>query len=366
MKSNAILIDAENIDCTTKMLLDCLNKYEKVYLVFAHLLKKLSFNDLADLCHYIKDGRLNIIKMDSIGPNSADMGLSFIAGKLSSVMEFGSHIEILSKDQLFSNTVSLLKRSGFSARQVRFYAKKNEFPELHEFPEFADLPEPLEIKNDEVLEILDRNHSEDIKKVLEDELTNCSLDIDDSIGSNAAEDQPTCKQSSTKEKPSHDTHTLVTKRLKQKLISNKTDDDLLSEFNKFHLILNIKPSPKIDKHLMRLFEYIREDKFLAKEMVLSLTDDYGQEKDQAVIIYNCIYLYYFRAKKTCFRGVKAMVRYFNEDHNLDKEFISQLYFYLRECGLVRLSGKHIRSANAGEHVIPILRDRITPKILKSI
>ncbi len=363
MKSNAILIDAENIDCTTKMLLDCLNKYEKVYLVFAHLLKKLSFNDLADLCHYIKDGRLNIIKMDSIGPNSADMGLSFIAGKLSSVMEFGSHIEILSKDQLFSNTVSLLKRSGFSARQVRFYAKKNEFPELHEFPE---LPEPLEIKHDEVLEILDRNHSEDIKKVLEDELPKWSLDIDDLLYSNVAEDQITRKQNSTKKKPTHDTDTLLTNKLNQKFFSNKTDDDLLLEFNKFHLILNIEPSPKINEFLMRLFEYIREDKFLAKEMVLSLTNDYGQENDQAVIIYNCIYLYYFKAKKVCFRGVKSMVNFFYNDHNLDKEFTRQLYFYLRECGLVRLSGKHIRSANAGGHVIPVLRDRITPKILKSI
>ena len=100
------------------MIFECLNKYEIVYIVFAQLMKKISFNELADLCRFIKNGRLNIIKMDSKGKNAADIGLSFIAGKLSSVLEVGSQIEILSNDQIFSNIVNLLNNMGFKASQV--------------------------------------------------------------------------------------------------------------------------------------------------------------------------------------------------------------------------------------------------------
>ncbi len=107
MTSKILLIDAENIDCSPNELQKCFHYYEKVYIIFANVLKKITFNTLACLCPFIKSERLNFIKMENAGKNSADMGLAFIAGKLSAVLEKGSYIEIRSKDRGFSNIISI-------------------------------------------------------------------------------------------------------------------------------------------------------------------------------------------------------------------------------------------------------------------
>lgn len=65
----------------------------------------------------IAQGRIEIWAMPA-GKNSADFGLTFLAGRLSANQASHTHFEIASKDKDLDHAVALLRRSGFTAARI--------------------------------------------------------------------------------------------------------------------------------------------------------------------------------------------------------------------------------------------------------
>jgi len=65
----------------------------------------------------ISQGRIEIWAMPA-GKNSADFGLTFLAGRLSADRPENTHFEIASKDKDLDHAVGLLRRSGFTADRI--------------------------------------------------------------------------------------------------------------------------------------------------------------------------------------------------------------------------------------------------------
>lgn len=72
----------------------------------------------------IAQGRIEIWAMPA-GKNSADFGLTFLAGRLSVDRPENTHFEIASKDKDLDHAVCLLRRSGFTANRIDSSASVN-------------------------------------------------------------------------------------------------------------------------------------------------------------------------------------------------------------------------------------------------
>lgn len=354
MKSYALLIDAENISCTNEMIFECLNKYEKVYIIFAQLMKKISFNELADLCHFIKNGRLNIVKMDSRGKNAADIGLSFIAGKLSSVLDVGSHIEILSNDRIFSNIVNLLINMGFNARQVGLSTNG-----LTNYDQLVDKRYDYQG--------LYTSCGGDLKAIIEQEIYLNDMDSTQLVIESEQQEISTPPREENfingQVEFSSLTDLEINTSSQMKDLTLDTETGIPIAFERFHLKFATKRRTNRNEFLFRLLKLIREGDLLTKNNKLSIANDKGNEKSPSTIIFNCMYLYYARATKSRFKGLKSMVSYFTSTHNINQEFTRELAFYMSKCGLINLNGREIKTVNGGVVIIPILKEKVSPKVL---
>lgn len=354
MKSYALLIDAENISCTNEMLFECLNKYEKVYIIFAQLMKKISFNELADLCHFIKNGRLNIVKMDSRGKNAADIGLSFIAGKLSSVLDVGSHIEILSNDRIFSNIVNLLINMGFNARQVGLSANG-----LTNYDQLVDKRYDYQG--------LYTSCGGDLKAIIEQEIYLNDMDSTQLVIESEQQEISTPPREENfingQVEFSSLTDLEINTSSQMKDLTLDTETGIPIAFERFHLKFATKRRTNRNVFLLRLLELISKNGFLANNNKLSLANNNGKEECSTTIIFNCMYLYYARAKKSRLKGLKAMVAYFSNSHNIDQTFTKELAYYMSKSELISLNATEIRTIKGGAGVIPYLKKNVSAKLL---
>ncbi len=110
-----LLIDLENCQGHVDCLMDDLQQFSRVILCYAKTNAKIPLDWLTALSHVIQQGRLEILKMSQVGKDSADFGLSFLAGRLSVQLSRPSHFIILSDDKALDYVINLLTTYGHSA-----------------------------------------------------------------------------------------------------------------------------------------------------------------------------------------------------------------------------------------------------------
>ncbi|MCK4083707.1 hypothetical protein HCY52_07750 [Acinetobacter radioresistens] len=114
-----LLLDIENIPKNENQLLAYIAQYAYVYIVYAKSPTGFTLDAVIKLNQFISTGQLTIMKMPKIGKNSADFGLSYLAGKLSTRLSHKEYsFEIMSKDKALSYIADLLKMDGFSAEFI--------------------------------------------------------------------------------------------------------------------------------------------------------------------------------------------------------------------------------------------------------
>jgi len=116
---NILLLDIENQPKKVRELNFLLKQYSQVILVYANSHLNIALDDLMELSLAIQDKRLLIIKMPKTGANSADFGLTFIAGRLSAQLDKGSSIDVMSNDAAMSYAVELLEQVGIQSAQLK-------------------------------------------------------------------------------------------------------------------------------------------------------------------------------------------------------------------------------------------------------
>ena len=128
----------------------------------------------------IQDKRLLIIKMPKTGANSADFGLTFIAGRLSAQLEKGSSIDVMSNDTAMSYAVELLGQIGIQSTHIKQLAE----PLFFFFCQLAGQeikikPKPqIEVNVDKkVLQLLAKNQPKKPKSLLKSLMSWCNLNL---------------------------------------------------------------------------------------------------------------------------------------------------------------------------------------------
>ncbi len=115
MTQHILLIDLENCQGHVDCLMDDLNQYSKVILCYAKTSARVPLDWLLILSEVIQQGKLEIVKMAQVGKDSADFGLSFLAGRLSVQLLESSRFVILSDDKALDYVVQLLITYGHTA-----------------------------------------------------------------------------------------------------------------------------------------------------------------------------------------------------------------------------------------------------------
>ncbi len=115
---SVVLIDLENCPNQIEKLQDYLEKYSRVVICYAQTGVKIPLDLLVLLSKAFSSRRLRVIKMESVGKNAADFGISFFAGALSKQLPKHTHFVIVSSDTDLDHVISLIKRQGRSAERL--------------------------------------------------------------------------------------------------------------------------------------------------------------------------------------------------------------------------------------------------------
>lgn len=367
MKENIVLIDAENLGCNTSVIKNCLSEYNKVFIIFSHLLAKLDFNTIADFSSDIKSERLNIIKMDKIGKNSADFGLAFIAGQLSSTLEKGSTIEIRSKDLMLNNIIGMLNKSGINAKQVLNHPVKM----------VNKVQEVIASKID--LSDISANNEIEIEPISEAELSemNCSLlkeitffdsnnleqhknfDILDDLNSPKLLNHENLYNSNSVENNEIEDGSNVVNDV---LDATFHDEQVIQQIIQFNSENKITISKKSRRVLVYLISIIKEDKF-KRGVTKCICDNFGNEKDIAKIIFNTIYFYGLFTNKVKTRSYQSIMTHLSSIRGLSKHFATVFINYLCACNMVKHNSGRITNMTDLLPIIKALEFVVTDEIL---
>ena len=177
---NILLLDIENQPKKIRELNFLLKQYSQVIVVYANSNLNIALDDLMELSLAIQDKRLLIIKMPKTGANSADFGLTFIAGRLSAQLEKGSSIDVMSNDTAMSYAVELLGQIGIQSTHIKQLAEpvKIEHSQLA-VQEIKIKPKPqIEVNVDKkVLQLLAKNQPKKPKSLLKSLMSWCNLNL---------------------------------------------------------------------------------------------------------------------------------------------------------------------------------------------
>lgn len=110
-----LLIDIENCGQALHQLIEKLESYAQIYVVYATSNVNLSLDELYLLIPFIQNKRFNLVKMPTVGKDAADFGLAFIAGQLSHQYQPSEAcFEIISNDHAMDYVAELLQRQNFN------------------------------------------------------------------------------------------------------------------------------------------------------------------------------------------------------------------------------------------------------------
>jgi len=178
---NILLLDIENQPKKVRELNFLLKQYSQVILVYANSNLNIALDDLMELSLAIQDKRLLIIKMPKTGANSADFGLTFIAGRLSVQLEKGSSIDVMSNDTAMSYAVELLDQVGIQSTLLKQLPEpvKAEQSQLA-VQEIKKQSEPqIEVNVDikKVLRLLTKNQPKKPKSLIKSLMSWCKINL---------------------------------------------------------------------------------------------------------------------------------------------------------------------------------------------
>ena len=177
---NILLLDIENQPKKIRELNFLLKQYSQVIVVYANSNLNIALDDLMELSLAIQDKRLLIIKMPKTGANSADFGLTFIAGRLSAQLEKGSSIDVMSNDTAMSYAVELLGQIGIQSTHIKQLAEpiKVEQSQLAVQEIKIKSKPPIEVNVDKkVLQLLAKNQPKKPKSLLKSLMSWCNLNL---------------------------------------------------------------------------------------------------------------------------------------------------------------------------------------------
>lgn len=115
-----LLIDLENCPSQIYQLMSNLERYSQVVVCYAQSGAKIPIDWIMPLTATINDNRLKLVKMPTVGKNSADFGITFWAGVLMAQLPPNTHFDIVSNDADLDYVVSLLIDQQRSAERVGF------------------------------------------------------------------------------------------------------------------------------------------------------------------------------------------------------------------------------------------------------
>lgn len=312
-----VLIDAENVGCNTSVIKMCLEEYHKIYIIFSNLQAKIDFNTIADFSLDIKNDRLNIIRMEKVGKNSADFGLAFIAGQLSSTLEKGSIIEIRSKDLMFNNIVNMLNKCGMKAIQTIQHPIKS----FNQCKEVADINldiSDIGTKDSIPIEAISGDEIFELNKMLSEEN---NMNVLEDIEINVVQDS--FKIESSEQPINVD-------------ISNENHDYIIKKIHDFNIENKISFSNKTSRVLVYLIKIIQDDKY-KRGASKSICDNFGNEKDVVKIIFNCIYIFGLFNKKAKTRTYQSLITHLSSTRGLSRHFATVFINYLCSCNMIKHS-----------------------------
>lgn len=146
MMKKILLLDIENQTKKLKELTTLLTQYDQIILVYASSNLQISLNDLLELSCAIQQQKLMIMKMPTSGADSADFGLTFIAGRLSVELEKGSSVDVMSDDKKLSYAVELLKTIGINSKQIK-QPQQVECHQVSQIPHKSDIFKASEVSS---------------------------------------------------------------------------------------------------------------------------------------------------------------------------------------------------------------------------
>jgi hypothetical protein len=113
-----LLIDLENCPSQINELLENLKNYSQVVICYAQSGAKIPIDWILPLTKVVNDDHLKIIKMPTIGKNSADFGIAFWAGVLMARINEQTHFDIISNDTDLDYVVELLNAEQCVAKRI--------------------------------------------------------------------------------------------------------------------------------------------------------------------------------------------------------------------------------------------------------
>ncbi|TXJ06566.1 MAG: hypothetical protein E6Q25_09055 [Acinetobacter sp.] len=176
-----LLLDIENQSKKLRELTILLEQYHQVILVYATSNLVIALDDLMIFSQAIQEQRLLVIKMPKAGANSADFGLTFIAGRLSATLEQGSCVDVMSNDKEMSYAVELLSQVGIQSIQLKqlIESPKNPEPILVTQEKIVNQQESIPLVTQDitrVLEILVKNKPKKQKSLKKSLVVWCQID----------------------------------------------------------------------------------------------------------------------------------------------------------------------------------------------
>ncbi|MDD2944333.1 MAG: PIN domain-containing protein [Acinetobacter sp.] len=374
-----VLIDIENIHVSIDQLYKLLDQTRKVFIVFAHSPRMFDLNTYADLLKYIKKDKLDIIKMCKVGKNSADFGLSFIAGRLSASMDINDSVDIISNDAMLINIVGLLNDYGFNAVQISEknnkiseYFHQNTKPKLKQkkISPPTDIDKinlsPIQVdsfESDFDLELFNNPQQDDIlpsssnheyidpieafqNEIITSHLSINSLDDPNDLYSFSIQSEELLLRSPTE----------------KEMTEQFEIHDFKQQFHNFHAFLKIKNHISAANAANKLFTTILQGSHKSIHKVTKC-DLYGQEKNLSKIAFNMIFItmtYIFKCKPVKYR---TLIKYMTSQLNLTDLFANQLSAYLKLCGLISFTKKITCNRSVYPRVLKYLEDVVSTKIL---
>jgi hypothetical protein len=125
-----LLIDLENCPSQIHQLMSDLEQYSQIVVCYAQSGAKIPIDWIMALTATINNNKLKLVKMPTVGKNSADFGITFWAGVLMAQLPPQTHFDIVSNDTDLDYLVSLLISQQRSAKRVGI--KKENPPTLTE------------------------------------------------------------------------------------------------------------------------------------------------------------------------------------------------------------------------------------------
>ncbi|WP_006786362.1 PIN domain-containing protein [Thiorhodospira sibirica] len=136
-----LLVDLENCPTQFTQLAQRFDDFTKILICYANPSVKLPIDLLIPLSKAIAEHRLTLHKMEAIGKNAADFGITFLAGMLAMQLPPDTEFWILSNDKDLDHVITLLGQHQRQAQRISNLERETPFTPSNQEP--STDPDPL-------------------------------------------------------------------------------------------------------------------------------------------------------------------------------------------------------------------------------